>query len=77
MRLAPLEDPALPRGQALSQALAKHLSLLFFAVSQKACFAQLESAASQHGLLMQSVPDSMLAVSHSTESCQCTQLYRQ
>ena len=74
MRLAPLEDPALPRSQALSQALAKQLSLLFFAVSQKACFAQLADAAQQHGLLMRCLPNGLLAVSDSTESCQCTQL---
>ena len=63
MRLTPLEDPTLPRGQALIQALAKQLSLLFFSVSQKACFAQLADAALQHGLIMQCLPDGLLAVS--------------
>ena len=69
MRLAPLEDPTLPRGQALSQALAKQLSLLFFAASQKAYFAQLAVAAQQHGLSMHRLPDGLLAVSHCSESC--------
>ena len=62
MRLTPLEDPTLPRGQALIQALAKQLSLLFFSVSQKACFAQLADAALQHGLLMQYLPVGLVAV---------------
>ena len=68
MRWAPLEDPTLPRGQALSQALAKQLALLFLTVSQKACFAQFAAAAQQHGLHMRRLPDGLLAVSHCTHS---------
>lgn len=74
MRLAPLEDPTLPRGQALSQALAKQLSLLFFAVLQKACFAQLAVAAQHYGLLMRLLPDGLLSVSHWTIQFHCAQL---
>lgn len=70
MRLAPLEDPTLPRGQALSQALAKQLSLLFFAVLQKACFAQLAVAAHHYGLLMRRLPEGLLPVSHCTRLSQ-------
>lgn len=73
MRLAPLEHPTLPRGQALSQALAKQLSLLFFAVLQKACLAQLAVAAQHYGLLMRRLPEGLLSVSHCTMSFHSTQ----
>ena len=62
--MAPLEDPTLPRGVALSRALAKELSLLFCTVSQKVCSAQLAAAALHHRLQQQRLPDGLLAVSH-------------
>lgn len=68
MRWAPLEDPTLSRGQALSQALAKQLALLFLTVSQKACFAHFADAAQQHGLHLRRLPDGLLAVSCFTHS---------
>ena len=64
MRHAPLEDPTLPRGVALSQALAKELAQLFQAVNQKACFAQITTAAQQHGLQQAQVPSKLLQVNH-------------
>jgi len=63
MRLAPLEDPTVSRGVALSRALAKELSLLFLSVTQKACFAQFAAAAAQHGLLRVGLPQRLLLVS--------------
>ena len=46
MRYAPLEDPSMSRGVALSTALAKELPVPLLTLSQKACFAQLTNAAS-------------------------------
>ena len=62
MRHAPLEDPSLFRGEALSQALAKELTQLFQAVNQKTCFAQMASAAQQHGLQQAHLPSKLLQV---------------
>ncbi len=63
MRFAPLEDPSLSRGVALSRALAQELSSLFLIVAQQACFAQLAAAAAQHGLIRSGLPQSLLSVS--------------
>ena len=63
MRFAPLEDPSLSRGEALSRALAQELSSLFLTVAQQACFAQLAAAAEQHGLMRSGLPQRMLSVS--------------
>ena len=63
MRTAPLGDPTQLRGVALSLALAKQLSILFFAVSQKACFAQLAAAALTYGLHVRRLPEGLLGVS--------------
>ncbi|KAL0040120.1 hypothetical protein WJX79_007435 [Trebouxia sp. C0005] len=61
MRFAPLEDPSLSRGEALSRALAQELSSLFLTVAQQACFAQLAAAAEQHGLMRSGLPQRMLS----------------
>lgn len=77
MRAAPLGDPNLPRGVALSQALAKELSLLFCTVSQRVCFAQLAAAALYHRLHQQRLPDGLLAVSHSPAESSLKQMESQ
>lgn len=69
MRFAPLEDPTLPRGVALSRALAKELSLLFLTVSHRASFAQFAAAAAQHGLQGQGLFAPLLVVSACTSIC--------
>ena len=62
MRHAPLEDPALTRGVALSTALAKELTQLFQSVCQKACFAQMAVVAQAYGLQQATLPARPLQV---------------
>ena len=74
MRYAPLEDPSMSRGVALSTALAKELPVPLLTLSQKACFAQLTNAALEHGLQRINLPLSLLKVhtTNVTALCVCT-----
>lgn len=62
MRFTPLEDPTLPRGEALSNALAQELTQLFGTLCRRSCFARLTGAAQAFGLQPATLPAQLLQV---------------